>query len=348
MEYLESLLTNFKIPKKKYKFVPISNGLINDTYLVSDEEIPLYILQKINTDVFPNTEALFKNLDLVLPKLDAPDYQKVELIATNCDMNYHQSESEGVWRLMTYVLDSQVFNTSSDKEIAFEAGRIIGLFHHLLLDFDANTLEDTLPDFHNFKLRYNQFLEALKKAQPEKIRESQDSIEFVTENSALFLDLAFENLPVRVCHNDTKLNNILFSKQNKALCLIDLDTIMKGTFLYDFGDAARTVVNTAREDEIDIKKINFTPKLFEALVSGLATHDQYLTAKEKELLPLSVALMPFLHGVRALTDFLENNKYYKVKYPNQNLDRANSLFTFSKKALRNRSFMENCIREKLG
>ncbi len=348
MENLEILLSNFQIPKKKYNFELISNGLINDTYLVSYKELPLYILQKINTDVFQNTEALFKNLDLVLPKLEATSYQKVELIAVNYEKNYLQTESGAIWRLMTYVKDSQVFNTTNDIEIAYEAGKIIGLFHHLLLDFDANILEDTLPDFHNLNLRHNQFLDALKNTESEKIKESQDAIDFVTENSSLFLDLPLENLPVRVCHNDTKLNNILFSKQNKALCLIDLDTLMKGTFLYDFGDAARTIVNTAKEDEIDLKKINFTPKLFEALISGLATHTQFLTAKEKEVLPLSVAFMPFLHGIRALTDYLENNKYYKVSYPNQNLDRARSLFSFSKKALENRTFMQNCIREKLG
>lgn len=348
MENLEILLSNFHIPKEKYNFEPISNGLINDTYLVSNEELPLYILQKINTAVFQNTEALFKNLDLVLPKLEASNYQKVELIAVNNGKNYHHTESGDIWRLMTYVADSHTFNTTENVTIAFEAGRIIGLFHHLLLDFDASILEDTLPDFHNFNLRNNQFLDALKNAESEKINASHDAIEFVTENSPLFLDLPFQNLPVRVCHNDTKLNNILFSKQNKALCLIDLDTIMKGTFLYDFGDAARTIVNTAKEDEIDLEKINFTPKLFEALITGLGIHAQFLTTKEKELLPLSVALMPFLHGIRALTDFLENNKYYKVEYPNQNLDRARSLFAFSKKALENRTFMQNCIQEKLG
>jgi Ser/Thr protein kinase RdoA (MazF antagonist) len=348
MENLADLLINFQILKKKYVFEPISNGLINDTYLVSSKGIPLYILQKINTDVFQNTESLFKNLDLVLPELEASTYQKVELIAVNNAKNYHQTESGEIWRLMTYVKDSQVFNTTNDVKVALEAGKIIGLFHHLLLDFDANILEDTLPDFHNFNLRHDQFLGALKNAESEKVKASYDAIEFVTEKSLLFLDLPLKNLPVRVCHNDTKLNNILFSKKNKALCLIDLDTLMKGTFLYDFGDAARTIVNTAKEDEIDLEKINFTPKLFEALISGLAMHAEFLTAKEKELLPLSVALMPFLHGIRALTDFLENNKYYKVAYPNQNLDRARSLFAFSKKALENRTFMQNCIREKLG
>ena len=345
MKQLEDLLKNFKIPSKNYAFAPISNGLINDTYLVSADQNPLYILQKINTKVFQNTEALVQNLDLVLPNLHSSNYQKVELLGTYASKNYYMSDSKEVWRLMTYIKDSQVFNTTENANIAFEAGKIIALFHTLLLDLDIHLLADTLPNFHNLSLRYEQFLTALKKAKIEKIKEAKKAIRFVEENVKVFLEMPIDNLPIRVCHNDTKLNNILFSKQKKALCLIDLDTLMRGVFLYDFGDAARTIVNTAREDEIALGKINFKPELFEALVSGIASQARFLTIQEKKLLPLSVALMPFLHGIRALTDFLENNKYYKVKYPNQNLDRCNSLFAFSKIALEKQEFMEDCIRK---
>lgn len=347
MEHVKDIINKFQIPIKNYSYEPISNGLINDTYLVFSDQNPLYILQKINTEVFQNTEALFQNLDLVLPSLHASNYQKVELLETNTGKNYYKTASMEVWRLMTYIKDSQVFNTTKNVNVAFEAGKIIANFHTLLLDFDIHLLADTLPDFHNLTLRYEQFLTALKNAKAEKIKEAKKAIGFVEENISVFLEMPIDSLPIRVCHNDTKLNNMLFSKHNKALCLIDLDTLMRGTFLYDFGDAARTIVNTANEDEKDLDKINFKPKLFEALVSGIATQVQFLTIQEKKLLPLSVALMPFLHGIRALTDFLENNKYYKVKYPNQNLDRANSLFAFSKIALENQKFMSDCIREKL-
>jgi Ser/Thr protein kinase RdoA (MazF antagonist) len=348
MEQLEDHLKNFKIPNKRYAFEPISNGLINDTYLVSANQNPLYILQKINTEVFQNTEALFQNLDLVLPRLHASNYQKVELLATNTGKNYYKSESKEVWRLMTYIKDSQVFNTTENVNIAFEAGKIITNFHTLLVDFNIHLLADTLPNFHNLQLRHEHFLTALKNAKTEKIKEAKKAIGFVEKHISVFLEIPIDSLPIRVCHNDTKLNNILFSKHNKALCLIDLDTLMRGSFLYDFGDAARTIVNTAREDEIELDKINFNHHLFESFISGIAIHSQFLTVKEKELLPLSVGLMPFLHGIRALTDYLENNKYYKVKYANQNLDRANSLFAFSKKALENSTFMQNCIRQMLG
>ena len=347
MEHVKDIINKFQIPIKKYSYEPISNGLINDTYLVSSDRNPLYILQKINTEVFQNTEALFQNLDLVLPSLDASNYQKVELLATNTGKNYYKTASKEVWRLMTYIKDSQVFNTTENVNIAFEAGKIITNFHSLLVDFDIHLLADTLPNFHNLQFRHEQFLTALKNAKTEKIKEAKKAIRFVEENITVFLEMPMDNLPVRVCHNDTKLNNILFSKHNKALCLIDLDTLMRGSFLYDFGDAARTIVNTAREDEIELDKINFNQHLFESFISGIAIHSQFLTVKEKELLPLSVGLMPFLHGIRALTDYLENNKYYKVKYANQNLDRCKSLFAFSKIALENQTFMLNYIREKL-
>jgi len=152
---------------------------------------------------------------------------------------------------------------------------------------------------------------------------------------------------VRVCHNDTKLNNILFSAKKKSLCLIDLDTLMPGTFLYDFGDAVRTIANTAPEDEIDLSRINFRTELFEAFMDGLSMNKEIFTKAEIEQMSLGAALMPFLHGIRALTDFLENNRYYKVSYEMQNLDRCMSLFTFSQLAIDHQQEMKKIVKEKL-
>ncbi|MDP3352893.1 MAG: aminoglycoside phosphotransferase family protein [Flavobacteriaceae bacterium] len=208
-------------------------------------------------------------------------------------------------------------------------------------------MTDTLPKFHNVNYRYKQFKCAFKNANPENLEDAKLAIHFVEKNILLFKHLNLNKLPVRVCHNDTKLNNILFSKTNKALCLIDLDTIMKGTFLYDFGDAVRTIVNSAAEDEKDLTIINFNIDLFEAFVDGLAVNEDFLIQNEKELLPISVVLMPFLHGIRALTDYLENNKYYKVTYKSQNLDRCFSLFTFTQLAINNQELMKQIIFKKL-
>lgn len=343
MEKLNQIIKKFQIPKLEYKFEIISNGFINDTYLVSVNKEPTYILQKINTNVFTNVDALIHNLDLVLPKLKHKNYSGITLEKTDTGQSFIKVGDNEVWRLMTFIKDSIVFNTSKDPKIAFEAGKIIGMFHKLLADFDADKLKDTLPKFHNVAFRYEQFKTALENASPENIKNAQKAIDFVQTNIDLLLKVNPEELPIKVCHNDTKLNNILFSKKNESLCLIDLDTIMKGTFLYDFGDAVRTIANTAVEDEKDLSVINFTMHLFDRFIEGLSVNGDFLSKKEKKLLPLGVVLMPFLHGIRALTDYLENNRYYKVTYENQNLDRCFSLFTFSQLALDNQKQMEDII-----
>ena len=164
----------------------------------------------------------------------------------------------------------------------------------------------------------------------------------------LVTDPKLKLLPKRLCHNDTKLNNILFSKTtNKALCMIDLDTLMPGLFLYDFGDAIRTIVNPIPENSTDYDAITFDKELFTAFIDGLAPHISFLTKEEKETMALGAVYMPFIHGLRALTDFLNNNTYYKVSYENQNLDRCTNLFTFTNAAFENLDFMNALVIEKL-
>ncbi len=347
MEKLNSILKQFQIPDVTYAFDVISNGFINDTYLVSSNGEPTYILQRINTNVFPNIDSLIHNLDLVLPLLKGEDYESITLARTHSGDSFIRTESDEVWRLMTFIKDSVVYNTSTNTNIAYEAGRIIGSFHKMLENFDAELLTDTLPKFHNISFRFEQFTEALSRAKAENITNAKKAIDFVRENISLLTSVNIDELPVRVCHNDTKLNNILFSKDDKALCLIDMDTLMKGTFLYDFGDAIRTIANTAAEDEQDLSKINFTRELFDAFIDGLAVNGDFLSQKEKDLLPIGAIWLPFIHGLRALTDYLENNRYYKVSYENQNLDRCFSLFTVAQLAMDNQEIMKESISKKL-
>jgi len=347
MEELKIIINQFLIPKSKYEFETISNGFINDTYMVSSNGSPEYILQRINTEVFTNIDSLIHNLDLVLPILKHDEYKTITLVKTNSGNSFIKTNTNHVWRLMTFIKDSLTFNTTTDPKVAFEAGKIIGLFHTILNNFDASRLKDTLPDFHSVSFRYQQFKDALVSAKPANIKNSQKAIDFVNKNIKVLLTIKTNNLPLKVCHNDTKLNNILFSDNNKALCLIDLDTLMKGTFLYDFGDAVRTIANTAAEDEKDLSKINFNNELFKSFVDGLAMYKDFLTINEIEYLSLGVVLMPFLHGIRALTDYLENNKYYKVTYETQNLDRSLSLFSFAQLALDNQKEMKKYVLMKL-
>ena len=347
MEKLDQILKYFDIQPLKYHYEPLTNGMINDTYLVSVENIPLFILQNINTAVFTKVDSLIHNIDLALPNLASNDYEKVVLEKTKSGTSFYKEENNDVWRLMTYVKNSKVYNTTTDPKVAYEAGKIIGLFHKLLSNLDPGILQETLVDFHNIAFRYSQFLEAKPKAKPENIEKAKAAIAFVKKHISMLLELQKVELPVRVCHNDTKLNNILFSKEDKSLCLIDLDTIMPGYFLYDFGDAVRTIVNKAPEDEINLQLINFDQKIFESFIKGIAANGKLLTKTEIDHLSLGAILLPFLHGIRALTDFLENNRYYKVRYEDQNLDRCNSLFEFSRLAIENKDFMDTCIKKYL-
>jgi serine/threonine protein kinase len=207
----------------------------------------------------------------------------------------------------------------------------------------------TIPRFHDIDLRKDQFRKAVTTTEVQRKETAESAIDFAQKILKVLEKIDLAPLPIRICHNDTKLNNILFSKEtDEALCLIDLDTLMKGRFLYDFGDAVRTIVNTAPEDERDHSKITFKKELFEAFVGGLAANKSIFSQKEIETLHWGAVLMPFLHGIRALTDYLNGNIYYKVAYENQNLDRCRSLFDFTGKALNELDYMEGIVTDKLG
>lgn len=347
---LNQLLGNFSIARKNYSFRPLTDGYINDTFLVLSDDRPLYILQRINHKVFKNVEGLMNNVQITLQHLEDPDYHKITLVKTQLGSWYHENKATETtyWRLMTYIDASTAYNTTKNTAIAFEAGRIIGKFHLLLCAVHVENYVDTIPRFHDLALRKDQFEKAFSNADAEKKKIASDDILFAQETLVMLESMYQAELPLRICHNDTKLNNILFSKKSeKALCLIDLDTLMKGYFHFDFGDAIRTIANTAPEDEQEHSKITFEKPLFEAFVNGLASNGPFLTKEEVEALPFGAILMPFLHGIRALTDYLNNNVYYKVSYENQNLDRSRSLFDFTKKALDNLDFMKLVTRQQL-
>jgi len=344
---INSILQHFCVESKSYVVETINNGYINDTYLVLDKENPVYILQRINHNVFKNINGIMANINNALTNLDDEDYTKIDLIKTTEGKPYHENEN-GYWRLMSYINKTTTFNTTTDVNIAYEAGRVIGKFHQLLQNTNVLDYVDTIPQFHDLKLRSNQFETAFEKADPEKLELAKDAIAFAKNILIDLRKIDNTKLPMRVCHNDTKLNNILFSKESKkALCLIDLDTLMKGYFYYDFGDAVRTIVNTAPEDEQELHKITFDKELFNNFVNGLAANGPFLSKEEINSLPLGVVFMPFIHGLRALTDFLNNNIYYKVAYENQNLDRCLSLFDFTEKALAQMDYMRKVVSKKL-
>ncbi|MCG2460242.1 aminoglycoside phosphotransferase family protein [Flavobacteriaceae bacterium F89] len=341
---LHATLECFSVEESGYHFLPIIQGYINDTYLVLGNDRPRYILQRINHLVFKDIKGLMGNIQMALELLNDRDYERIELVKTVDGDTYCEVPGEGYWRLMSYVDQSVAYDITTDRNVAFQAGRILGKFHQLLQNAPVHKFSDTIPRFHDLGLRKEQLESALIQASPDKLVVASKAIAFAKETFSKLRELQQTQLPVRVCHNDTKLNNILFSKKShKSLCFIDLDTLMKGYFYYDFGDAVRTVANTALEDERDLDKIGFDKVLFKNFVSGLHQSGLSLSADELNLLPLGAVFMPFIHGLRALTDYLNNNIYYKVFYETQNLDRCLSLFDFADKALAEVAYMESVI-----
>ena len=347
MEEARTVLRYYGIPTGDIELQVLSQGLINLTLAVLVGKERKYVLQKINQDVFPDTESLESNLERVLPLLEADGYAGLEFYRTREGGLFYRSPEGQVWRLMSYLPNSLAHHNSSDRRVAFEAGRVLGLFHRLVSGLSHEQLSVPLERFHDLTWRMEQYWQALSLASEEDLSRTQDLRKFVDKVIPQLETFQQIELPVRVCHNDSKLNNILFSKKGKALCMVDLDTLMPGHFAYDFGDAARTIANPAPEEETELSRIRFSLEMFSSFAEGLSLNGHIFSEADLLSLPLSVVYMPFMHGLRAYTDFLLGNPYYKVSYPDQNLDRARSLFHFSKLALERQAEIEAVISDHL-
>jgi len=344
---LKFILSQFQVSFHEVNIQPINQGYINDTFLIINNNKAKYILQRINTNVFKNPEALHQNFHKALLRLKSNDYQEISLIPTIDNLLYYQHD-ENCWRLLTFIDNSAAFNFTKDPEIAFQAGKLLGQFHNLLDNEIVEEYVDVLKDLNYLPSKIIEFETALANTSIIRKKIANNHIKFALEKKSLFNAFYEANLPLRICHNDTKLNNMLFDKTSKkGLCFIDLDTIMKGYFHYDFGDAIRTIVSESNEDEETLESIKFNRNLFEKFINGLKPYASILTLQEVDFLPISCALMPFMHGLRALTDYLNGNIYYKVSYENQNLDRCQSLFEFTKHAIREQEFIESVIKTEL-
>ncbi len=344
---LNSILQNFSVPQKVYNFKSINIGLINYTYVVFELNKPKYILQRINTSVFKNVKGLMHNYNNVIKLLNSNSHSEFKIYNTNDNTSFY-TLNDDCWRLISFVKNSISYNTTSEEKIAFEAGKLVGNFHALLQNENPNDYIETIPQFHNLQLRLHEFKQAYKKASFNKIDVTKSEVDFVQKTAPFLTQLNNASLPIRICHNDTKLNNMLFSKDsNKGLYLIDLDTVMPGYFYYDFGDAIRTLVNSAKEDEKDLEKITFNTIMFEQFIKGLKISDLKITTPEIASLQYGAVYMPFIHGLRALTDYLNNNVYYQVSYENQNLDRCKSLFKLAKLAKEKIPYMSSSIKKEL-
>lgn len=327
----------FRVPADVYSGEIIRNGHINLTYRIFRHKIPVYILQKINTGIFGNLDLLMSNYQLVSLKLSAYQWpvgrriQVPEIITTSDNKLYFTGENADCWRLLSYIDGIEPDKIPRDENTAYQGGLAFGAFLTAVSDIEPGLLQAVLPDFHSLEKRYDQFVTAMESAPQGRLNSVSKETEFVRSrlDSMMKIPLLMSagHIPARIVHNDTKLSNVIFDKNGKAAGVIDLDTVMQGSALFDFGDAIRTLANTASEDEPDLSKVSFDLRLFESFSKGyLESSNALLHQTEIDLLPESALLMAYIIGIRFLTDYLNGDVYYQTRYAGHNLTRARVQF----------------------
>lgn len=323
---------------------PCDSGHINDTFVVTcikGNGKPIrYILQRININIFKSPEKLMENIKNVTTHLKEkikavggnPERETLNLIDTINGKTFYVSSLGDYWRSYAFIEGAKTYQIVENLKHFYNAGKALGNFELLLADFPVEKLHETIPDFHNTRKRYEAFLEALLKNVMNRAKDVQKEIDFVLSHeneTSILLNLVKEGkLPLRVTHNDTKFNNVMIDDETgEGICVIDLDTIMQGLSLDDFGDSIRSGANPAAEDEKDLSKVCIDLELYEHFTRGfLEGTDHFLTATELQYLPFSAKIITFELGMRFLADHLNGDIYFKVHRENHNLDRARAQF----------------------
>ncbi len=338
-EKLMEILGEYDLSGRVVSVDGFGDGHINDTFLLRTEldgEETKYILQRINTDIFVDYKGLMSNVEKVTKAIkdssENPE-DEVEVIKTKNGELFVECD-EGVYRMYNYINNSIAYSYAEDLDLLYEAGYAFGDFQKKLKSFDPSSLADTIPRFHDTLFRFEQLDEAIAKNKAGRLEECKEEIDFAMarreESGAILEALESGDVKLRVTHNDTKINNVLMNEDtNKAMCVIDLDTVMAGSVLYDFGDAIRSCGSTLIEDAKNIEDLKVNFDNFEAYSKGfLAALGDDLTDKEREMLPLSAIIMTLECGIRFLADYLNGDTYYKTAYAEHNLVRARNQFKY--------------------
>lgn len=320
-------------------YKPIGNGHINSTYLVETDR-NIYSMQEINTNIFSNVEGLMSNIDKVtehikkkaLARGENPRRATLNFLPNIETGKMYALAENHAYRMYEFIDDVFTIETMEDPSNFYSAGLGFGSFAKELSDFDAGQLVETIVNFHNTPSRYRDFKKAIEFNYNNRLADIKDEVSFVKTRKdfmSLFVNkLENGDLPLRVTHNDTKINNILFDQKTGApAAVIDLDTVMPGSYLYDFGDAIRSGATHAAEDERDLSKVDFDLGLYEQFTKGyLEACGDSLTPMEIKMLPYSSIMLTLECGMRFLTDHLNGDTYFKVHRDNHNLDRARTQF----------------------
>lgn len=346
-QYIGEILSSYEFEGSYTGYRHITAGHINTTFALQfdiDGKNKQVIAQKINTNVFKTPVELMENMVNVTRHLAKKieeaggdkERETLHALFAKDGKPYHIMADGTFWRCVNFIENAYSCDTIENPKVFYNAGAAFGDFMSKLADFPGESLHETIPDFHNTKQRFQNFLVALESNKSGRKDNVTEEIEFVLarkDDSEKLVNLISEGvLPIRVTHNDTKINNIMFDNQsNLGICILDLDTVMPGLSLYDFGDAIRSGAGTAAEDEKDFSKMKLNLELYKAYTEGyLSAAGKSLTEKEAENLAFSAKLLTFECGMRFLTDYLDGDVYFHTDYPEHNLVRARTQFALVK------------------
>jgi len=336
---IQNIVEQFAIRGTVRKITQINKGYINRTYKVetlSDKgNVHKYTLQRINTNVFKDVDALMNNFKITTEhmrgKFLLPGHTKkgsIQTLRPTKDGCSYLKDDSGCWRMLTYFDNVYSLDIPDSPETFYNSGVAFGTFMRELSTIDANSIKEVIPNFHNTKKRYLDLEESIAKDPKNRVKDVKKEIEFVRARADKYdlISKALESgkIPTRICHNDCNLNNILFDKKTrKPAAIIDLDTVMPSSPLYDYGDSMRIGTNTAKDDEKDLSKVSCDLNLYEQYARGyLKACGDILTKEELELLPYSSLIIASEDGIRFLMDHIDGDTYYNIYYPGQNLDRS--------------------------
>jgi hypothetical protein len=333
---LKGIAAKFMLEGTVDRIEPLGEGFINDTYVVftNAQSSPSYLLQRKNKHIFTNVPAMMENIQKVClhikKKVSAtngdPLRQAMTIIPALDGNLYFQDEEGEYWAVCVFISDTVTYSSSINPELAYQGGRGIGLFQVMVADLHE-PLTDILPGFHNIRFRFNQWDSVLAKDPVGRKALLANEISWIESRRNEMLDfwklVESGEIPTRITHNDTKINNILFDKNGNVLCVIDLDTVLNSTCLNDFGDAMRTYTNTGEEDDENLEKISCDLAIFEGFTRGyLSQAISFLNEKELKYLAFSAKYITYEQVLRFLMDYIDGDNYYKIKHPEHNYQRT--------------------------
>lgn len=360
---IRNILNNYNIPGVLLEVKQISTGNINKTYIVKyndNDKEKRYLLQKINNGVFKNPYELMQNIENVtnhiknkLISINDKEHEVLQVIKTKnnealCPVK-ENGEDISYYRIYNFIENSVSYDNSQDSIIVYNTGKAFGNFTKMLSDYPIECLNETIKDFHNTKKRYEKLVSDVKEDKENRVQDVYKEIFEIIKRrkicSLIMNELTNETIPYRVTHNDTKVNNVMMNKiTGDYLAVIDLDTVMPGSFLFDYGDGIRSTCSTAKEDETDLTKVSINLSTFKSYTDGyMSEMANYLKPREVELMGESIRIITLELAIRFLNDYINGDTYFKTEYANHNLDRTRNQIALVKDIERKLDFINDYI-----